>query len=398
MAPQLTEESALGALHQRGMDPRRAAREESHIHVSYPRPRARSNALAGTGTGSYIPAVPRRDDSAPPPSVLAVRFGAMGDLILATPLFRAIRRRHPDATLTVVTKSRWTSLLDANPHVTEVIGWDEEMSLRTLAARLRPGRHTHRLDLHGNLRSRALRLLVGGRWRGYPKRRLARWWLIRARQDRFRDRRHVAERYFDAARSLQVAPDGGPPEVFLTQPALRAADAVLRSGGHDETNTLLAFAPGAAHATKRWPIAHWQDLARRLANEEVDLVVVGGPEDRPLGEAIRASLPRAINAAGSATPLETAALLKRARAAVSGDTGLMHLATAVGTPVAALFGPTVEAFGFTPYASRADILQLDLACRPCTAHGGPRCPLGHHRCLVDLTPEAVAAALRKLPR
>jgi heptosyltransferase-2 len=74
----------------------------------------------------------------------------------------------------------------------------------------------------------------------------------------------------------------------------------------------------------------------------------------------------------------------------------MHMATGVGTPVVALFGPTVEAFGFFPYRARATVLEGDLPCRPCSAMGTARCPLGHHRCLVDLLPDAVAAAVEAL--
>jgi heptosyltransferase-2 len=94
----------------------------------------------------------------------------------------------------------------------------------------------------------------------------------------------------------------------------------------------------------------------------------------------------------------TAALLKRARALVSGDTGVMHLSTAVGVPVVALYGPTVEHFGFFPYHAKAAILQREIGCRPCSAHGGPACPLTHHRCMQDLLPDQVLEALRKLPR
>jgi hypothetical protein len=75
-----------------------------------------------------------------------------------------------------------------------------------------------------------------------------------------------------------------------------------------------------------------------------------------------------------------------------GDTGATHLATAIGTPVVALYGPGVEEFGFFPYRSRAVVLQRDLTCRPCSSHGGPKCPLGHHRCLVDIEPDEVARA------
>jgi heptosyltransferase-2 len=82
----------------------------------------------------------------------------------------------------------------------------------------------------------------------------------------------------------------------------------------------------------------------------------------------------------------------------SGDTGLAHMATAVGTPVVAMYGPTVEAFGFYPFHARATVLErTDLDCRPCSATGGPRCPLGHHRCMEEILPDDVESALRKLP-
>jgi heptosyltransferase-2 len=73
----------------------------------------------------------------------------------------------------------------------------------------------------------------------------------------------------------------------------------------------------------------------------------------------------------------------------------MHMATGVGTPVVALFGPTVEPFGFFPYTNHASVLELALSCRPCSSKGGPRCPLGHHRCMVDIVPEMVYGTVRQ---
>jgi len=127
--------------------------------------------------------------------------------------------------------------------------------------------------------------------------------------------------------------------------------------------------------------------------------VVGGPGDVALGDDVAAAGgDRAVSAAGRFDPSGSAALLKEARCTVSGDTGLMHLSTAVGTPVVALFGPTVRNFGFTPYRARATILERDLSCRPCSAHGGPSCPIGTHACLEELTPEVVFEAVRRPPR
>jgi lipopolysaccharide heptosyltransferase II len=342
-------------------------------------------------TNAYIPAVP--------PNILLVRFSAMGDTLLMTPLIRALRLRHPEARLTVVTRETYAPLFQHNPRITEVIGWRQGSSLAELGRRLRAARFSHRLDLHGSLRSYALRLRVGGRWTSYPKHRAARAALIRTKRNLYRDRRPVAERYFDAARELDVAPDAGSLELFLPRATLEAAEQFLTHRGIGTRRQLIAVAPGASRFTKRWPRHHWVALVHRLVDSGNDVIVLGGAAELELAREIAAAGgTAAASAADAFDPAGTAALLKRARALISGDTGAMHLATAVGTPVAALFGPTVEAFGFFPYHAKATVVQRDLACRPCSAQGSAACPLQHHRCLQDLQPEEVLEALRKLPR
>lgn len=323
----------------------------------------------------------------------------MGDVLLTTPLLRALRGRYPRAWITYLTRQAFLPLVEHNPRVNEAIGLAPGGRLRPLAAALRERGFTHGLDLHGSLRSLALRRLVPIRWRGYPKRRAARAVLIRAKRDVYRDRRHVAERYFDAARDLAVTPDELGLECFIPRATLDKARQFLAATGLGGERSLVAVAPGAAHATKRWPLRHWQHLVGRLTAAGADVVVVGGADEVPLGDEVAAAGgDRAASAAGRFDPAGSGALLKLARCAVSGDTGLMHLATAVGTPVVALFGPTVRAFGFFPYRARATVLERDLPCRPCSAMGGPRCPIGTHACLEEIRPEEVAEAVRRLPR
>jgi lipopolysaccharide heptosyltransferase II len=336
-------------------------------------------------------------DTAAAPNVLAVRFSSIGDVLLTTPLLRAIRHRHPGARITVLTKQAYTPLLSHNPNVERVIGMSPDRSLTSVAAELRAGRYTHRLDLHDSLRTRMLRTLVPGRWRTYPKHRAARAILIYAKRNRYRDRRPVAERYFSSARDLDVAPDGRPPEFFLSAEAEREASDWLAARSLAQGRPMIAVAPGAAHATKRWPLEHWQALIRRFIARGFDVSIVGGADDVPLGaELSQTPEGRVASAAGALGLQGTGALLRRSAALVSGDTGVMHMATAVGTPVVALFGPTVEAFGFFPYTNRASVLELALTCRPCSSKGGPRCPLGHHRCMIDIVPESVYGTVRQI--
>jgi lipopolysaccharide heptosyltransferase II len=278
--------------------------------------------------------------------------------------------------------------------VDRVIGLDAGRQLTSVTAELRAAGYTHRLDLHDSLRTRVLRALVPGRWSTYPKHRAARALLIYTKRNRYRDSRPVAERYFAAARDLDVVPDGKPPDFFLGPDAERQAGDWLATVGLGRQRRIIALAPGAAHATKRWPVEHWQTLIGRVLAEELDVAIVGGPEDAPLGTALSEGADgKVVNAAGVFGLQGTGALLQHTAALVSGDTGVMHMATGVGTPVVALFGPTVEAFGFFPYSPRSNVLELALSCRPCSSKGGPRCPLGHHRCMVDMAPESVHQAL-----
>jgi heptosyltransferase-2 len=328
------------------------------------------------------------------PNVLAVRFSSIGDVLLITPLLRAIRHRHPEARITVLTKSAHAPLVDDNPNVDEVIALELGESLPAVAARIRSAGYTHLLDLHDNLRSRVLRALAPGPWRGYPMYRAARALLIHGKRDRYPVRRPVAERYFAAARGLDVHPDGEPPDFFIGPKATEEAAGWLQHTRLGVTRPLVAVAPGAAHATKRWPTEHWRTLVGRIVGAGMDVVVVGGPADQAIADEVAAGNDeRSRSAAGLFGLQATGALLRRAKALVSGDTGVMHMATGVGTPVVALFGPTVEAFGFFPYTRRAEVVQLDLPCRPCSSHGGPVCPLGHHHCLELVAPDAVYAAL-----
>ncbi|HEX9282250.1 MAG TPA: glycosyltransferase family 9 protein [Gemmatimonadales bacterium] len=326
--------------------------------------------------------------------VLLVRFSSIGDILLTTPLVRALARRHPEAKLVYVTKRAMAPLVADNPHLSAVVTLDPDEPLLHLARRLRALGPTHGLDLHGSVRSAALRLLVPCRWSGYRKRKLARTLLISTKLDLYGRRLPVAERYFEAARRLDARPDGGPPEFALGRGATERVAQWLGARGLADAR-LAALAPGAAHATKRWPVAHWSALAEHLRAAGYRTVVVGGPEDRGLAQQL-VTAGAAASAAGEFSLQETGALLARSRVVVSGDTGVMHMATGVGAPVVALFGPTVEQFGFFPYRARAVVLQRALDCRPCSATGTATCPLGHHRCLADVAPADVAAAVERL--
>src|SRR5690606_37618521 len=270
--------------------------------------------------------------------ILIVRFSSIGDIILTTPLVRAIRKRHPTARITYVVREDFADLVRHNPRIERVVTWKHRSSLEPLAREL-AGEWTHRLDLQGSRRSAKLRRLVGGDWHGYPKHRVRRTMLILSKRRFGGDLGPVVERYAQAASALDVTLDDQPAEVYTSVEAERRAAEFAELHGLGRTRRLLALVPGAAHFTKRWPPEYWAALVEHLAPSN-DLVILGGKAEAELGAALaERGGPGVASAAGVMSLLETAALLRRSAAVAAGDTGVMHLATAVGTPVVAMYGP-----------------------------------------------------------
>jgi heptosyltransferase-2 len=203
-----------------------------------------------------------------------------------------------------------------------------------------------------------------------------------------RDGVHHAQRLWSLA-GAEVMPsrEALRPHLYPGVPERRAVDALLAKW--PAGSPFVALAPGSVWATKRWPL--YSALAQSLVRD-TRVVVVGSKDDAPLARAIvdAAGGDRVIDATGRLSLLASAELIGRAAAIVTNDSAPLHLASAMGTPTVAIYGPTIPEFGFGPLAPQAAIVQHDeLACRPCDRHGPQRCPLGHWRCMRELSPERV---------
>lgn len=190
----------------------------------------------------------------------------------------------------------------------------------------------------------------------------------------------------------------GAPRVYRPQLRPTAEDQQVAADLID--GDFVALAPGSIWGSKRWP--YYAELAAALS-AQTDIVVIGGRDDAALGEEIVRAVEggrgraRAVNACGKLTLRQSAALIGKARLLVTNDSAPLHLATATGSPVVALFGPTVTEFGFGPLGAGDVALGVQgLDCRPCSPHGPPACPLRHHRCMRELTVAAVLAAIEEL--
>ncbi len=322
---------------------------------------------------------------------LVIQTAFLGDVVLTTPLLSALAALH--GPVDVVTTPVAAPLLETHPAVRTVIPYDKRGKdggwggVRNLARRLRGEGYARAYLPHRSLRTAALAFLAR-----IPTRiGFAGGWSFLYTEARPKPRTgHETVR-------LMALADGAP---GVYPPQLRATPEDAEAAARLIAGPFVAIAPGSIWGSKRWP--YFGELARQLT-VHAPVVVVGGPDDVGLGEEIRRAAEggegrqKVVNACGKLTLRQSAALIGRANALVTNDSAPLHLATAMGTPVVALFGPTATEFGFGPLRPGDVALGIDsLQCRPCSSHGPPRCPLGHHRCMRELTVAAVFAAIEGL--
>lgn len=322
-------------------------------------------------------------------AALVIQTAFLGDVVLSTPLLSALAERH--GAVDVVTTPLAAPLLETHPGVRKVFPYDKRgadrgwRGLKSLAKRLQGQGYAQAYLPHRSLRSAALAMLAR-----IPARiGFSGGWSFLYTEARPKPRTgHETDRLLALAK--------GAPGVYRPQLRPTAEDQQVADGLID--GDFVALAPGSIWGSKRWP--YYAELAAALA-AKTGIVVIGGKDDAALGEtvaqAIRPSGRGAVNACGRLTLRQSAALIGKARLLVTNDSAPLHLATAMGTPVVALFGPTVTEFGFGPLRAGDVALGVQgLACRPCSPHGPPACPLRHHRCMRELTVAAVLAAIEEL--
>jgi len=291
---------------------------------------------------------------------LVVQTSFLGDMVLTTPL---IARLAEHGAVDVLATKAAAALLANNPSVRETIVYDKRgtdrgvSGFRRVAARLREGHYTAAYHAQGSVRSGALTLAAGIRDRvGFASSAGRHFYTCRIPS--LENVHHAARLLSLATRDPLYAPSRAElrPHLYPGHDERVRVDDVL--GTASAGRQLIALAPGSVWATKQWP--YYADLARELSDDSQ--IVIG-----------------------------------RAALLVTNDSAPQHLASAMNTPTVAVFGPTVPEFGFGPLAERVAIAgRSDLECRPCDKHGPRVCPLGHWRCMREITPDAVALLARGL--
>jgi lipopolysaccharide heptosyltransferase II len=330
--------------------------------------------------------------------ILVMKLSASGDVVLATPSLRALRERFPKAHITVLVGRDHWELLHRCPYIDDWVVFDPKRDgtlggLLKLGRRLRNAQVDLVVDLQNNRVSHWLGWLSGAPQRyGWAGRRFSR--LLTHPIPPVLEPISPVEHQFRLLQWLGIQAAPFPLELWPGPEDEKRSKALLEKAWLIEGQPLIAVHPGARWPSKRWPAKHYAqmvDLVAMRANARV--VLVGTESERAICEAIhRMAQVKPIVAAGATSLNELAALLKRCRVFVGGDSAPLHVAAAMGVPLVTLFGPT-DPVRHLPPSPRLKLIRLDLPCSPCYRRICPRYGRGHMECMERISPEVVTEAV-----
>jgi len=320
--------------------------------------------------------------------ILVLQTAFLGDVILSTPLIRALKQLYPGSCLDVLTIPETGIIFKENPHVDELIYFHKRSifkkicSFISLIFKIRQKKYDLAISIQSSMTSSFLLLFGGVPERlGFTRQKFLTLSVQHTKglhkiQKILRLMKPLTDQKFD----MQT-------EIFWTEIEEEKSNRILEKYQNKQRH-IVGVAPGSIWNTKRWLKEYYAELVELLEKENIQIILIGGKDDVELCEFIRDDS-SALNVAGSLSILESAALIEKLDLLVTNDSAPLHIANAVKTDVIAIFGPTVKEFGFYPFRENDKVIEVDLDCRPCGSHGGNKCPLGHHNCMKFITAEMV---------
>jgi len=358
----------------------------------------------------------------PPKKILLIQTAFIGDVILVTPLINGLKMIFPDALIDVVVVPQCEILLENNPNVHEIHCFNKRKNKLQNLLKLINAIKDKRFDLsvspHSSLPSGLISFLARIPYRIGFKRNLQQYLLtksiihapisehkhkivtelslLKILPLELKERKPIDNKY------LYLIDKNGytydiPLQTTLYPTAENDQKAEEVFGALPENKGVIVLTPGSVWFTKRWSMHRFRVLAERLVEQGFAVLLSGSASEYDICDyiqcAVQTRYPEKTGAivcvAGKFNLLDSAALIGRVSLVVCNDSGTLHIANAMATPVFALFGPTTQNIGYFPFGERDFVFEVELDCRPCGRHGGKRCPKGHHNCMQMISVDTV---------
>lgn len=333
-----------------------------------------------------------------PKRILIIQTAFIGDVILCTPLVKALRELFPHSFISFLLIPETKNILENNPHLNEILVYDKRKkkgmgSFLQIMTKIRERRFDLAVIPHRSLRSALLAYLSRTPQRiGFDK---------SAGSFLFTHKVVYPLNVHEVDRNLALLSDFNfhltdpSPELFPSSEDFSYAHKLLLDSGIREEDKIVGVAPGSVWATKRWLPKRFAEVSQLLMEKAgVKVVFLGSEDDRRLCQGIGdMTKDKPAILAGKTDILQSAAIISFCEVILSNDSAPVHIASAMKIPVVAIFGSTIPEFGFAPYGKGHVVIQRKMDCRPCGIHGRGKCPQKHFRCMKDITTEEVFQAI-----
>lgn len=339
--------------------------------------------------------------------ILIIRLSSLGDVVLQTPMASWLKLKYPGCKISFLTANEFCPILQGHPHIDHVIGMERFRGKDSLVKLFQFGRnlkHKYKidfiLDLHSNTRSKLIRFFLPS----VPalvvdKRKLERSLLVWFKFNFLKNAESIHSRnildfqsIFGAKTNLDEIASSLQALNFNLK--LTSIAETYQSNSSPLSNPYIVISAVASFDTKRWPVNNFAVLITKIlattSLRNFHIVILGGPGDDYLMPLSDIGPKERIHYQQGKTNLkESIIYLKHAALCVGNDTGLGHLAEAMGVPVITLFGPTSPDFGFGPHLEQSISLWSKEACSPCSTLGDKPCKFSVQYCMQNLSPELV---------
>ncbi len=324
--------------------------------------------------------------------ILIIRFSSIGDIVLTTPVVRCIKKQLPEAELHYLAKKQYLSLLSNNPYIDKL--YTIEKSISEVITELKLENYDFIVDLQKNLRSSCIRMKLGKQSGTFNKLNKKKWLLTNFKINLL-PKVHIVDRYFQAVKKLNISNDQHGLDFFIPESDIVNISKILPNTFH---KGYMALITGSKQNTKQIPVEKMLEICKAF---EKPIVLLGGKEDFDKAKQGCDVLGQNVfNACGMFNILQSASLVQQADVIISTDTGLMHIAAALGKKVISVWGNTVPDFGMYPFYPKGKenfhVIEVNgLKCRPCSKLGYKKCPKKHFRCMMDIEVQKIVEIVNR---
>jgi ADP-heptose:LPS heptosyltransferase len=328
---------------------------------------------------------------------LVIRFSSIGDIVLASPVLRCLKKQIPDAEVHFLTKKSMKAVTEHNPYIDKFFYFDK--NLKELKQELKKENYDYIIDLHKNFRTFSIKFFLGCKSLTYKKESLRKFLLTRFHIDMML-KKHITQRSLETIYPLGITDDEKGLDYFIAEKDVVPIEAIPLTHRFG----FVAIVIGGSYITKKLPVEKLQELCRKIDHP---IILIGGREDVWEAEQIeKVDTIKIYNACGKFNLNQSADLVRKSKMVISHDTGLQYIACAFNKPVLAIWGGTSPKLDVEPIYSKAftasakftykNFIVEGLPCQPCSNFGLNKCPRGHFKCMKLQDTDVIQAFTEKV--